>query len=129
MVFQIKGDALMETTHSPFELDKKQLKQLQKLSENDSADSPRASALLAIHQGSTHTVAAEKSGLTLPQLRYWLGRFRSRGLACFSSLKSVKKIKPEKDKKSKKTDKKKKIDFKKNTAKKSKKSDSKKKKK
>jgi len=122
------GAALMEANPPVFELDKKQLKKLQKLSKNDSVDSPRAAALLAIYEGLTQSAAAEKSGLTLPQLRYWLGRFRSRGLECFTTLNSQKESKPKKDKKSK-TVKDKKSDSKKKSAKKTKKADKKKKKK
>lgn len=118
----------MEASRPAFELDKKQLKKLQKLAKTDTVDSPRASGLLALHEGSTQSDAAAKSGLTLPQLRYWLGRFRSRGLACFSTLNSQDEKKPKKDKKSK-TVKNKKSDSKKASAKKTKKAGKKKKKK
>lgn len=91
----------MEANHPIFELDKKQLKKLQKLAKTESADSPRAIGLLAVNAGLTQSEAAEKSGLTLPQLRYWLGRFRSRGLACFTSLNVPEEKKSKKDKKSK----------------------------
>lgn len=110
----------METSRPAFELDKKQLKKLQKLAKTNTVDSPRAGGLLALHEGLTQSDAAAKSGLTLPQLRYWLGRFRSRGLACFSTLNSQDEKKPKKDKKSK-TVKNKKSDSKKHRLKKLKK--------
>jgi hypothetical protein len=45
--------------------------------------SQRANALLALDQGATQAQAAENAGLTLGQVRYWLGRFREDRLAIF----------------------------------------------
>jgi len=43
----------------------------------------RAEALLALHQDSSQAEASRHSGLTVNQIRYWLGRFRSRHLGIF----------------------------------------------
>ena len=39
--------------------------------------SQRATALIALDEGSTQAQAGERSGLTKGQLRYWLGQFKS----------------------------------------------------
>ncbi|MCX4189386.1 helix-turn-helix domain-containing protein [Methylophaga sp. OBS3] len=83
-------------------LDKKEHKKLLKISTVDHADAARAKALLALADGATQLAAAEQSGLTLPQVRYWLGRFRSKSVACFTSL-NLETVKPKKLKKAKKT--------------------------
>jgi hypothetical protein len=44
----------------------------------------RALALLAINSGKSSAEAAEESGLSLGQVRYWLGRFRKLGLDIFA---------------------------------------------
>jgi hypothetical protein len=43
----------------------------------------RASALLAVDSGKTMQQAAEENGLTLGQVRYWVGRFRKLGVDIF----------------------------------------------
>lgn len=53
------------------------------LQKKSSKDSPRAAALLALNQGATQSQAAEKSGLSLGQVRYCVRRFRSVGMAMF----------------------------------------------
>lgn len=53
------------------------------LRKKSSKNSPRAAALLALDQGVTQSQAAEKSGLTLGQVRYFVRRFRSVGMAMF----------------------------------------------
>ena len=53
------------------------------LRKKSSKNSPRAAALLALDQGVTQSQAAEKSGLTLGQVRYCVRRFRSVGMAMF----------------------------------------------
>lgn len=55
----------------------------QLLSTGKAPHSQRASALLALDQGVTQAQAAENTGLTLGQVRYWLGRFREVRLAIF----------------------------------------------
>jgi hypothetical protein len=105
----------MATENNVLSLDKKDRKKLQKLSTQDHPDAARAKALLALNEGLTQAAAADSAGLTLPQLRYWLGRFRSKQFECFTSLnedkpakqKKKKADKPKADKKAKKTDKKK----------------------
>lgn len=47
---------------------------------SDQADSQRAAALLAIHQGATQAAAAESSGLSVGQVKYIVSRFRLRGM-------------------------------------------------
>ncbi|MDX1572618.1 MAG: helix-turn-helix domain-containing protein [Methylophaga sp.] len=109
----------METDSKLLSLDKKARKKLEKVAEMTHPDAARARALLALDEGMTQAAAATHAGLTLPQLRYWLGRFRSKGLECFSSLNEAK----SKQKKAKKADKSK---ADKKDEKKSKKSDKKK---
>ena len=58
-----------------------------KLASSSDSDNQRAAALLAIHSGETHAIAAEESGLSLGQLRYVLRRFRELRLEVFSSMK------------------------------------------
>ena len=48
-----------------------------------SPHSPRAQALLILNTGASQEEAATQSGLTPNQVRYWLGRFRSRRLTIF----------------------------------------------
>ena len=45
--------------------------------------SQRAQALLVINEGATQAEAGRQSGLTIGQVRYWLGRFRKNGLSIF----------------------------------------------
>ena len=107
----------MATESKLVNLDKKTRKKLAKLAEQTHADAARARALLALDDGMTQAAAATHAGLSLPQMRYWLGRFRSKQLDCFSSLnddKPAKKAKKNKgDKKSKDAKKAKKADKKK----------------
>lgn len=126
----------MEAENKLLNLDKKTRKKLEKIADLEHPDAARARALLALDEGMTQAAAATHAGLTLPQLRYWLGRFRSKQLACFASINEDKSAKPKAkkaekskaDKKLKSSDKKtKKSDKKK--AKKAKKSDKKKSKK
>lgn len=49
----------------------------------ESPHSQRAQALLAIADGASLAAAAEKSGLTENQVKYWVGRFRNNRLAIF----------------------------------------------
>lgn len=87
------------------ELKKKAQKQLRKISEETSVNSQRAKALLLLSEGATQTEAAEQTTLSLGQVRYWLGRYRTNGMDCFPEFittkqKAEKKAKPKKDKKS-----------------------------
>ncbi len=111
----------MATESKLLNLDKKTRKKLAKLAEQTHPDAARASALLALDDGMTQAAAATHAGLTLPQMRYWLGRFRSKQLDCFSSLNDDKPAK-EKTKKAKKS----KADKKSKDGKKAKKADKKK---
>ena len=111
----------MATESKLVNLDKKTRKKLAKLAEQTHADAARARALLALYDAMTQAAAATHAGLTLPQMRYWLGRFRSKQLDCFSSLNDDKPAK-EKTKKAKKN----KGDKKSKDAKKAKKADKKK---
>lgn len=124
----------MNDSAAVLELKKKDQKQLRKISEQTSVNSPRAKALLLLSEGATPDEAAEQSTLSLGQVRYWLGRYRATGIACFpdvidSKPKADKKPKKTESKKAKKADKKdkaKKTGKKKDKAKKLKKSKSKK---
>ncbi len=60
--------------------------------------SKRASALLALHEGATQNEAAEKSDLTLGQVRYLRVIFRENGMAIFPAdlLEQAKKTKSKK---------------------------------
>lgn len=116
----------MENDSTLLSLDKKTRKKLEKIADKTHPDAARASALLALAEGMTQAAAATHAGLTLPQLRYWLGRFRSKQLACFSSLNEDKPAKQKTkkakdDKKPKKADKKKANKAKKSAKKKAKK--------
>lgn len=87
------------------DLKKKAQKQLYKISQTTSVNSERANALLLISEGATQKEAAEKTALSLGQVRYWLGRYRTNGIDCFPELteskpKKEKKDKVKKDKKS-----------------------------
>lgn len=120
----------MEAENKLLDLDKKTRKKLEKIAGMEHPDAARARALLALDEGLTQAAAATHAGLTLPQLRYWLGRFRSKQLDCFASLNQDKPAKQKAkkadkkakgDKKSKKSDKKKAKKAKKSAKKKSKK--------
>ena len=50
---------------------------------SEAPHSQRAKALLALNEGGTHAEAAEQSGLTLGQVKYWITRFRKQRLAVF----------------------------------------------
>ena len=69
----------------------------------------RAIALLAIDEGATQAQAAQQSGLTPGQVKYWLGKFRQVRMEIFPEQvlkaekpkgKAAKKSKPKKSKKS-----------------------------
>lgn len=116
------------------ELKKKAQKQLHKISEKSSVHTNRAKALLLLSEGASQEEAAEQTAMSLGQVRYWLGRYRANGIACFPDAidaESKPNTKPKKSesKKAKKADKKatvKKTDKKKEKTKKLKKSKSKK---
>jgi len=126
----------MNDSAAVLELKKKDQKQLRKISEQTSVNSPRAKALLLLSEGATPDEAAEQSTLSLGQVRYWLGRYRATGIACFPDVidskpkadkdKKPKKTESKKAKKADKKDKAKKTGKKKDKAKKLKKSKSKK---
>lgn len=48
-----------------------------------SLDNKRAKALLALDEGTTQEQAAQQSGLTRSQVKYWLGKFRAERLNAF----------------------------------------------
>lgn len=56
---------------------------LRQITAQDSPFGQRAQALLAIDQGVTQPAAAQLSGLTLGQVRYWLEKFRKDRLSIF----------------------------------------------
>ncbi|AFJ03658.1 hypothetical protein Q7C_2537 [Methylophaga frappieri] len=96
-------------------ISKKERKALIKLSETATPDAPRAKAILVLADGVTQSAAADATGLTISQVRYWQGRFRTRQLNCFSHLnenvaekskKNKKKVKKSEKTTNKKTDKK-----------------------
>lgn len=87
------------------ELKKKAQKQLRKISEKNSVNSERAKALLLLSEGATQTETADQTTLSLGQVRYWLGRYRTNGIDCFpepvkTKLDTDNKDKTKKDKKS-----------------------------
>jgi hypothetical protein len=53
------------------------------ITSGDGPHSQRATALLALDEGSTQMQAAGQAGLTKGQVRYWLGKFRQERLAIF----------------------------------------------
>lgn len=85
------------------DLKKKAQKQLYKISEETSVNSERAKALLLLSEGATQEEAAEKTALSLGQLRYWLGRYRANGIECFPVVVDNKPKKEKKDKSEKAT--------------------------
>ena len=52
----------------------------------DGINSQRATALLAIDDGVTHVEASQRAGLTLGQVKYWLGKFRNVHLDIFPEI-------------------------------------------
>ena len=56
---------------------------LQGIAHEQSENGRRAQMLLALAGGDELATAADKSGLTTNQARYWRGRFRSQGLSVF----------------------------------------------
>ncbi|ODN65827.1 helix-turn-helix domain-containing protein [Methylophaga muralis] len=124
----------MNDSTAVLELKKKAKKQLLKISDESSVHSTRAKALLILSEGASQEEAAEKTTLSLGQVRYWLGRYRANGFACFPEVtegesKPNSKSKKSDSKKTKKADKKikvKKTDKKKDKVKKQKTSKSKK---
>lgn len=56
---------------------------LNQIAAQDPPFSQRAQALLAIDQGATQSAAGQESGLSLGQVRYWLGKFRKNRLSIF----------------------------------------------
>jgi len=53
------------------------------IAEREAPHSQRALALLALQNGSTQPQAAQQSGLTQGQVKYWLAQFRKQRLAIF----------------------------------------------
>lgn len=89
------------------ELKKKAQKQLRKISEETSVNSERAKALLLLASGANQAEAAEQTTLSVGQVRYWLGRYRTSGMECFPEVNTKKKAeKKDTAKKDKKTTKK-----------------------
>lgn len=122
----------MNDSTAVLELKKKAKKHLLKISDETSVHGNRAKALLLLSEGASQEDAAEKTTLSLGQVRYWLGRYRANGIACFPEIIEVVskpniKSKKSDSKKAKKADKKIKVKkTKKDKAKKLKKSKSKK---
>jgi transposase-like protein len=56
---------------------------LQQLARQSDIDGQRATALLALDQGKTQALAAEESGLTINQVRYFVKKFREERLLAF----------------------------------------------
>lgn len=99
----------MNDSAALLDLKKKDHKKLVKISDSASVNSPRAKALLLIAEGDSAQEAADKTTLSLGQVRYWLGRYRANGIACFPIMESENKPlkeKKDKNKKAKKTAKK-----------------------
>jgi transposase-like protein len=55
----------------------------QNITAGKSLDSQRAKALLALDEGATQAQAAQLTGLTRNQVKYWLGKFRRERLDAF----------------------------------------------
>lgn len=88
----------MSDSAALLDLKKKAQKQLYKICQTTSVNSERAKALLLISEGVTQEEAAEKTALSLGQVRYWLGRYRTNGIDCFPELTESKPKKEKKDK-------------------------------
>ena len=88
----------MSDSAALLDLKKKAQKQLYKICQTTSVNSERAKALLLISEGATQEEAAEKTALSLGQVRYWLGRYRTNGIDCFPELTESKPKKEKKDK-------------------------------
>jgi hypothetical protein len=56
---------------------------LSQIAAQDPPFSQRAQALLTIDQGATQSAAGQEAGLSLGQVRYWLGKFRKGRLSIF----------------------------------------------
>ncbi len=61
-----------------------QVTALKKQADGKSDYAKHARALLALHAGASQADAARQSGLSAGQVRYWLGKFRTSGLAAFA---------------------------------------------
>lgn len=64
-------------------LNPEEWKALSQITHQDPPFSQRAQALLALDEGVTQSAAAQRAGLTLGQLRYWLDKFRKDRLDIF----------------------------------------------
>jgi len=53
---------------------------------SEAPNSQRAMALLALNAGSTQAQAAEQTGLTIGQVKYWVGKFRKQRLNIFPNI-------------------------------------------
>jgi hypothetical protein len=57
----------------------------QQIAAREAPHSQRAAALLALHDNNTQARAAEKAGLSIGQVKYWLYKFRKQHLSIFPS--------------------------------------------
>jgi len=85
-----KEDALMtptkvneQTPSSPDILTLQEQTTCKQITEREAPHRQRALALLALQNGSTQAQAAQQSGLTQGQVKYWLAQFRKQRLAIF----------------------------------------------
>ena len=58
----------------------------QQIAAREAPHSQRASALLALNEGTTQAQAAEQGGLTPGQMKYWLTKFRKQRLGIFPAV-------------------------------------------
>ena len=66
-------------------LDAASIQQCEKLAEKADLQGKRAKALLALNNGDSNSVAAEKSGLTAGQVSYMINRFKKIGMELFNA--------------------------------------------
>lgn len=71
----------MDAVARPLTLTTEETEVLSRLREGSPPGSSRAAAILALAEGGDLDSAVGLSGLTAGQVRYWLGRFRSRRIA------------------------------------------------
>jgi len=73
-------------------LDSASSRQCKQLAKNVDLHGKRAKALLALNDGDSHSVAAEKSGMTTGQVSYLVGRFKKIGMELFIATRTKKAV-------------------------------------
>lgn len=81
--------AVSDNKHQPKLLKPREVTVCKKLAASQLSDSQRATALLAIHEGQTQSMAAATSGLSLGQVKYIVTRFRKLGLKALAAVDEI----------------------------------------